>query len=122
MIISSRDESLKRVMKQTGRHIFLAGAQNMNEKKSVHGETKLLKQERWYKFTNGAVLWNATPRSIDSPLHATVVYLYCQIEANDIKPPVGRCVGLLYVIDIASSKSMHIAKCLDRTRDALMKQ
>jgi hypothetical protein len=94
----------------------------MKGKKSVHGKAKLLKQEHWYKFTHGAVLYNATPRSIDSPLHATVVYLYRQIEANDIKPPVGRCVGSLYVIDITSSKCMHIAKCLDRTIDALMKQ
>jgi len=56
MIISSRDENLKPVMKQTGRHICLAGAQNMNEKKSVHGETKPLEKERWYKFTSGVVL------------------------------------------------------------------
>jgi hypothetical protein len=29
----------------------------MNEKKkTVHGKAQLLKQERWYKFTSGAVL------------------------------------------------------------------
>jgi hypothetical protein len=56
MVILSRDENLKPVMKQTGRHTCLVGAQNMNEKNSVHGETKPLKKERWYKFTSGAVL------------------------------------------------------------------
>jgi hypothetical protein len=53
MIILSRDENLKPVTEQTGRHICLAGAQTMKEKKSVHGKAKLLKQERWYKFTSG---------------------------------------------------------------------
>jgi hypothetical protein len=42
-------------MKQTGRYICVAGAQNILKKKSVHGKAKLVEQERWYELTGGVV-------------------------------------------------------------------